>query len=78
MALDSRLDGRGKRHTVVEVVSAELLRAADEHGADELVRQLREGVPHDGGIVLAVDERERARAHVRVVTSSSMAPVNFA
>ncbi len=48
----------------------------DQNGRDELVRQLGERVTHDGGVVLAVDDRESP--HVRAVTSSSIAPVNFA
>ena len=72
---DCRLDVGDERNAVV-LSPAQLLLAADENGRDELVRQLRESVTHDGGVVLAVDDRERS--HVRAVTSSSIAPVNFA
>ena len=55
---------------------AQLLVTPDQNGRDELVRQLGERVTHDGGVVLAVDDGESP--HVRAVTSSSIAPVNFA
>ena len=66
---------RNERHAVV-LAASQLLLSADEDRRDELVRQLRERVTHDGGVVLAVDDRESSQ--VRVVTSSSIAPVNFA
>ena len=50
--------------------------ATDENRRDELVRKLGERVADDGRVVLAVDDRERP--HVLAVTSSSIAPVNFA
>jgi hypothetical protein len=36
-----------------------------------------QSVPDDGRVVLTVDDRQGARGHVREVTSSSIAPVNF-
>ena len=72
---DRGLDVGGERDAVV-LTSAQLLLPADENGGGEVVRKLRESVTHDGGVVLAVDDRNRP--HVRAVTSSSMAPVNFA
>ena len=72
---DRRLDVGDERDPVV-LAAAQLLLPADEHGRDELVRQLGERVTYDGGVVLAVDDRESP--HVRAVTSSSIAPVNFA
>ena len=72
---DRVLDARGERHAVV-LAAAQLLRAADEDGGDHVVRELGERVADDGRVVLAVDDGEGP--HVRVVTSSSIAPVNFA
>jgi hypothetical protein len=69
------LDIGGERDTVV-LPSSQLLLAADEHGGDELVRKLGERVTDDRGVVLAVDDGQRSQ--VRAVTSSSIAPVNFA
>ena len=74
-ACDSRLHVGHERNAVL-VPAAELLLTADEHGRDEVVRQLGERVTDDRGVVLAVDDGESP--HVRVVTSSSIAPVNFA
>ena len=62
------------RYTVVRL-AAELLRAADEHDADELVRQLVERRAHDLGIVLAVDDRHGL--HRLLVTSPSIRAVYF-
>ena len=73
--LDRGLDVQRQRHSVL-LAAAQLLLSAHEHGGDELVGELLERVAHDGGVVLAVDYGERL--HVRVVTSSSIAPVNFA
>ena len=72
---DRGLDVGDERDPVV-LTAAQLLLPADENGGGEVVRKLRESVTHDGGIVLAVDDRNRP--HVRAVTSSSMVPVNFA
>ena len=78
VARDRRLDVRRERNTVV-LSPTQLLLAADEHGRDELVGELGERVTDDGGVVLAVDDGERPHVrHVRAVTSSSIAPVNFA
>ncbi len=62
------------RHAVVGF-AAQLLGAADEHHADELVRQLRERSAHDVGVVLAVDDRDRS--HRFDVTSPSIRAVYF-
>ena len=75
MRRDRLLDVEGQRDAVVQV-SAQLLGPADEHGGHDVVGQLRERVAHDGRVMLAVDEGERP--HVLAVTSSSIAPVNFA
>jgi hypothetical protein len=64
-----------ERHAVL-FAAAKLLRSADEVGSDELIRQLNERVPHRRGVVLAVDDRERA-GHERVVTSPSIRAVYF-
>ena len=64
-----------ERHAVV-LAAAKLLGPADELSRDELVRQLLEGVLDRREIVLAVDDRERAR-HERVVTSPSIRAVYF-
>ncbi len=63
------------RHAVL-VPATQLLLAAGEPGAGDLVGQRRERVPDDGRVVLAVDHHERAR-HVRVVTSPSIRAVYF-
>ncbi len=86
VALDRRFDVAGEGHAVVALarLAAELLRPADEHGRHELVLELVERGAHDLRVVLTVDDRESplcggARgAQVRAVTSSSIAPVNFA
>ena len=62
------------RHAVVRR-AAQLLGAADEHHADELVRQLGERIAHDVGIVLPVDDRDRP--HRLLVTSPSIRAVYF-
>ena len=54
---DRRLDVGGERDAVV-LAAAELLGAADEHRRDDVVGQLRERVADDGGVVLAVDDRD--------------------
>ena len=72
---DRGLDVGGERDAVL-LTSAQLLLPADENCGGEVVRKLRERVTDDGGIVLAVDDRNRP--HVRAVTSSSIVPVNFA
>ena len=64
-----------ERHAVV-LAAAQLLGPADEMSRDELVRQLLEGVRDRREVVLAVDDRERAR-HERVVTSPSIRAVYF-
>ena len=56
--------------------STQLLTAPHEHRSHEVVWELGERVTDDGGIVLAVDDRECPQ--VRAVTSSSMLPVNLA
>ena len=63
-----------ERNAVV-LAAAQLLRPADEERADEVVRQLGQGVAHDVGVVLAVDQGDRARH--RVVTSPSIRAVYF-
>ena len=72
---DCGLHVGGERNAVL-LSPAQLLVTPDQNGRDELVRQLGERVTHDGGVVLAVDDGESP--HVRAVTSSSIAPVNFA
>ena len=74
-ARERRLYVLDERHAVL-LPAAQLLRTADEDGRDDVVRKLGQRVPDDGRIVLAVDDRERP--HVLAVTSSSIAPVNFA
>ena len=49
-----------KRDAVVRLAVAQLLRAAQHDGADDLVRERRERVAHDVRVVLAVDQRERS------------------
>ena len=71
---DRRLQIVHERDAVL-LASAELLRAADEERPDEVVRQLAERVAHDRGVVLAVDQGDRARH--RVVTSPSIRAVYF-
>ena len=75
IALERRVDVVGERHAVA-LAAAQLLRSADENRGHELVGKLGERVADDGRIVLAVDDRECL--HVLAVTSSSIAPVNFA
>ena len=77
-----RLEGEERRvevvvdgHSVVGV-PAQLLGPSHHQRADELVRQLGEGVPHRRRIVLPVDQRQGP--HVRAgVTSSSIRAVYF-
>ncbi len=68
-----RVERLDQRDAVV-VLAAQLLGAADEQRADDLVRQRGERVPHHGRVVLAVDQRERP--HVER-TSSSIRAVYF-
>jgi hypothetical protein len=72
---NGRLNVGDERQAVV-LSPAQLLVATDENGGGEVVRQFRESVSHNRGVVLAVDDRDSL--HVRAVTSSSIAPVNFA
>ena len=65
-------------HAVV-FAAADLLRAPQEHSAEDRVRKLGESIPDYLRIVLAVDQRERRRplpGH-RLVTSSSIRVVYF-
>ena len=71
---DRVLERGGERDAVV-LAAAQLLGAADEHAGDELVGQLGERVPDDGGVVLPVDHGDGP--HERVVTSASIRPVYF-
>ena len=73
--LRPRLVQRLHERDAVILAAAQLLRAADEDRADELVRELGERVAHDVSVVLAVDERDRV--HDCVVTSDSMRAVYF-
>ena len=75
MLADRLLEVVDERHAVV-LAAAELLRAAGEHGADEVVGQLGERVAHDRRVVLAVDHGDRPRQR-RVVTSPSIRAVYF-
>ena len=70
-----RLDRRLERDAVV-LAPAKLLGPADEHGGDDEVVELLEGLTDDGRIVLAVDDRDSA-PHPLVVTSRSILPVYF-
>ena len=70
-----RLDVLDERNAV-PLSPSQLLLTAHAYGRDELVRQLGERITNDRGVVLAVDDGESSQ--VRVVTSSSIAPVNFA
>ncbi len=73
---DVHLDGverTHQRHAVV-LPADELLAAADEQRAHDLVRQRGERVAYDGRVVLAVDQRQGLH---RVVTSSSIRAVYF-
>ena len=72
--VDRRLQVVHERNAVV-LASDQLLGAADEECRGEVVRQLGEGVAHDRGIVLTVDQGDRARH--RVVTSPSIRAVYF-
>ena len=67
-----------ERHAVV-LSAAQLLRPADEERRDHLVRQHGERVPHDGRVVLAVDQDDRSAQplHLDDVTSSSIRAVYF-
>ncbi len=65
---------RHERHAIVRN-APQLLGAADQHHADELVRELLEGVPDDVWIMLAVDHRDRL--HRWLVTSPSIRAVYF-
>ena len=75
ITLERRLDVVFKGYAVA-LAPSQLLDSADEHGGDEVVRELDERVADDGRVVLAVHEGESS--HVLAVISSSMAPVNFA
>ena len=55
---------------------AQLLRPTDEQRADDVVRHRLEGIPHNRGVVLAVDQDEGAGGHVER-TSSSIRAVYF-
>jgi hypothetical protein len=73
-----RLDGVERvdeRHPVV-VVPSQLLRSADEQRADDVVLEGLERVPHHRCVMLAVDQHDRASAHVER-TSSSIRAVYF-
>ena len=71
---DRRLERRCERHAVL-LAATQLLGAADEDAGDDLLRQLREGVPDHGGVMLPVDHGDRS--HERAVTSDSIRPVYF-
>ncbi len=71
---DCRLERRRERHAVL-LPATQLLGAADEDAGDDLLRQLREGVPDHGGVMLSVDHGHRS--HERAVTSDSIRPVYF-
>jgi hypothetical protein len=63
-----------QRHAVF-LATAQLLGSAREVGADHLVRQRCERVPHDRHVVLAVDDDDRL--HRFAVISPSMRAVYF-
>jgi len=72
---DLRVTGLTHERDAVVRRAAQLLGAADEHHADEFVRQLRERLPHDVRIVLPVDDRDGL--HRLLVTSPSIRAVYF-
>ncbi len=71
----SDLVERVDERNAVFVSAAQLLRPADEERRDHVVRQHGERVPHDGRVVLAVDQDDRS--HRDDVTSSSIRAVYF-
>ena len=56
---DRLLERRRERHAVL-LAATQLLGAADEDAGDDLLRQLHEGVPDHGGVVLPVDHGDRS------------------
>ena len=72
---DRGLDIADERHAVL-LSPTQLLLATNEHRRDEVVGKLGERITNDRGVMLAVDDGESSQ--VRAVTSSSIAPVNFA
>jgi hypothetical protein len=62
---DRLLDSRDERDAVV-VAPAELLRAAEEDGRDDVVRGGRERIAYHRGVVLPVDQRDSPHAPGRV------------
>ena len=72
---DLRVARFGHERNPVIGHAAQLLGAADQHDADELVRQLLERRSHDVRIVLPVDDRDSL--HRLLVTSPSMRAVYF-
>ena len=72
---DRRLEVGAERHAVV-LAAAQLLRAADEHGGDEVVGQLGERVADDRRVVLPVDHGNRP-AQLRDESSPSIRAVYF-
>ena len=68
-----RVELADERDAVI-LAPADLLRAADEERPDDLVRELRERVPHDRCVVLSVDQDKSS--HVDR-TSSSIRAVYF-
>ncbi len=73
--LGDRLLEAGRERDAVALASTQLLLAADEHGRDELVRQLGERLPYDVRVVLPVDDRDCP--HVCGVISDSMLATCF-
>ena len=73
--LGDRLLDPGRERDAVALAPAQLLLSAHEHCGHELVRKLRERLPHDVRIVLPVDDRQRP--HVRGVISESMPATCF-
>ena len=67
-----------ERHAVLGRAGSELLGPADEDRADPLVGQRDQRLPDHVGIVLAVDQGDRAHdTHRLALTSRSMRPVYF-
>ena len=77
---DLRLEPRdrllevGRKRYAVLVAADELLGPPDEERADDLVRNLGQGVAHDRRVVLSINQRQRPHL---VVTSPSIRAVYF-
>ena len=74
--LGNRLLEAGAQQQPVVLAATELLRAAGEHGGDEVVGQLGERVANDRRVVLPVDHGDRP-AQIRDESSPSIRAVYF-